>query len=220
MAFRAAKFLAVVVIGLASLSAACASEPARPFNTLKDSQVTALRLQNYEPPPPPPGAGQPGAAAPAQQVPQQIQQWLQAGAQGLEALIPPGMLPPGGLQGMANALPIQPPQPPPEQVPRFHNFRILGQTAVMSPEVKEQLAELFGDEDNFQTQHLGCLYPEMGLSFSAMPNTPPNDVLISFACKQVMPVGFTWPHGNKTGMTSDLVKELTTLVQKIWPVTG
>ena len=202
----ARRLLALTCLGL---TLSCASSPARPFDTLKDSQVSALRLQNYEPP-----EGQQSA----QSLPQQIQQWVQAGAQGLEPLIPPGLLPPGTLQGIANATGQA--MQPPLQTPRFHSFRILGQQGVISPRLKDELAELFGNEDNFQEQHLGCLYPEMGLSFYVTANTTPNDILISFSCKQVAAVTFPWPHGNKTGMTPDMVKELTSLVQQIWPTTG
>ena len=139
----------VLTFGIVLLALGCASTPARPFDTVKDSQVSALRLQNYEPPE--------GQVLGAASLPQQIQQWVQAGAQGLEPLIPPGLLPPGTLQGLANAA-AQTMQPP-LQTPRFHSFRILGQTGVISPRVKEDLAELFGDEDSFTEQHLGCPIP-------------------------------------------------------------
>lgn len=189
-------------------SVACASTPAAPFDTLKHSNVVAYRLQNYEPP----------AAAAAQQgmqipgLPPEIQQWAQQAAPALQQLLPPGLLP--GLIPGANAAPTMPQAP--QQAPRFHNFRILDQVAVVDTKLKEDLAEIFGSEDSFQPQHSNCLYAEMGLSFSGQPGAPPNDVLISFSCNQVQAHNFVWPHGN-TGLTSDTVKELADVVSRLFP---
>jgi len=179
---------------------------APPFDTMKNSNVTAFRLQNYEPPPPAP------TAAPAQPgqipgVPPEIQAWVQQGAQALQQLLPPGLQLPGAPAAAAPA-----PQP---DAPRFHGFRILGQTQLMDPELKEELGELFGDEDSFTNQHAGCGYSEMGLSFSPQPGVQ-NDMLISFSCNQVIARTFAWPHPS-SGMTPDTVKKLTEMVQKIFP---
>lgn len=193
----------------------CASEPAAPFDTLKTSNLTAFRLQNYEPPPPPPGAAPaaPGAAIPG--LPPEIQQWVQQGAQGLQALIPPGLLPPGLIPGAAPA-----PAPAVENIPRFQGFPIRGQTQVMDPELKEQLADLLGDPDSFDNANERCppgvIYAEMGLSFTQGPGAPSNDMLISFSCSKAVSRSFSWPHP-AVGITPDTTKELTEIVQKIWP---
>lgn len=206
---------AFALVGLSAL--ACASSPAAPFDTLKTANVTAFRLQNFEPPPP-----VPGAAAPTPQqgmipgLPPEIVQMAQQALPGLQALIPPGLLPPGMLQGMGQQAQAA---PPPPDAPRFPmtqpNFRILGQAQVMDPDLREQLGKLFGDAGNFQPEHAPCMYAEMGLSFSS--GGPPNDMLISFSCNQVQARSFAWPHPNQ-GLKSDTVKQLDAIVQKIWPV--
>jgi len=200
---------AVAAIG----SVGCASQPAAPFDTLKTSNLTAFRLQNYEPPAAATQAPtQPGAALPG--LPPEIQQWVQQGAQGLQALLPPGLLPPGLTQG-APAIPA-----PAQDVPRFHGFRILGQTQVMDPDLKESLGKLLGNPDSFDNKNARCapgvLYAEMGLSWTQGPGAPVNDVLISFSCSQAVSRSFGWPHP-ATGMTSDTTKQLTDIVQKLWP---
>lgn len=206
--------LLALVLGLGS--AGCASRPAAPFDTLEKSSVSAFRLQNYDPPQP-----AAAAAAPAQQgmipgLPPEIQQWAQQALPGLQQLLPPGLVPPGMLQNM------QPPAaaPPPPDAPRFPqsppNFRILGQTQIIDPDVKDRIAKLLGSEDNFQAQHASCMYAEMGLSFSPAPGAPPNDILISFSCNVVEARGFAWPHPYR-GMKPKTVKELARLVQQIWP---
>lgn len=180
---------------------------APPFDTMKNSNVTAFRLQNYEPPPPAAPAAAPAQPGQIPGVPPEIQAWVQQGAQALQQLLPPGLQLPG-----APAAAAPPPQP---DAPRFHGFRILGQTQLMDPELKEELGELFGDEDSFTNQHAACGYSEMGISFSPQPGVQ-NDMLISFSCNQVIARTFAWPHPN-SGMTGDTVKKLTAMVQKIFP---
>ena len=194
------------------LVAACASGPAAPFDTMKNSQVTVLRLQNYEPPPPAPGLT-PGPGGMIPGLPPEITQWAQQALPGLQQLIPPGLLPPGMLGGAAPTAAA-----PPPDAPRFPmsqpNFRILGQQPIMDPELKEELAEVLGDEDNFDAQHSNCMYAEMGISFQS--GGPPNDLLISFSCNQVEARSFAWPHPYR-GMKPSTVKQLAELVQQIFP---
>lgn len=206
------RFGFLAFVGLSSL--ACASQPAAPFDTLKTSNATAFRLQNYEPPAAAAGAAATTAPGLIPGLPPEVQTWIQQGAQGLQALIPPGLLPPG----------LTPGAPAPAAgeagVPRFHGFRILGQTQIMDPDLKEQLGEILGEEDSFANENARCapgvLYAEMGLSFTQGPGAPANDVLISFSCSQVVSRSFGWPH-RATGMTPDTVKSLTNVVQKLWP---
>lgn len=202
-------------LGLTALSVGCAGKPAAPFDTLKTSNLTAYRLQNYEPPAP--VAAAPGAAAPAAipGVPPEIQNWLQQGAAGLQQLIPPGIQIPG------LALPGAAPLPPAvDTTPRFHTFRILSQTQVIDAELKEELGELLGEKDNFDNTQARCapniFYAEMGLSFGGAPGGQTNDVLISFSCNQVVSRSFSWPHP-ATGMKADTVKSMSEMVQKIFP---
>lgn len=201
-----------VFAGLASVG--CASQPAAPFDTLKTSNLTAFRLQNYEPPPN--VAATPTAPGTLPGVPPEIQSWIQQGAQGLQALIPPGLLPPGLVPGA----PAAAPPPPDATVPRFHGFRILGQTQVIDPELKEQLGKILGDPDSFDNANARCapgvLYAELGFSFTQGPGAPSNDVLVSFSCSQAVSRSFGWPHP-ATGLTPETTKKLTEAVQKLWP---
>lgn len=197
-------------VGLLALASGCAGAPAAPFDTLKTSQTTAFRLQNYEPPAAAAAAAQPGTIP---GLPPEIQQWVQAGAQGLQQLIPPGLLPPG-LLGGAPAAPLQA-QP---DAPRFPmtapNFRILSQTPVMDEGLREDLGKLFGDDSNFDSTQANCMYAEMGLAFSS--NMGNNELLISFSCNRVEARGFAWPHPN-TGMKPNTVKKLSEVVSKLFP---
>jgi hypothetical protein len=188
----------------------CASTPAAPFDQLKTANLTAYRLQNFEPPAATaavPGAA-PGLTIPG--LPAEVQSWITQGAAGLSQLIPPGLLP----GGAASVLPAA------DTTPRFHDFRILSQTQVLDPDLKESLGKLLGDKDSFDNADARCapnvFYAEMGLSFTSAVGSAPNDLLVSFSCNQVVSRSFAWPHP-ATGMKTDTVKKLSDIVQKIWP---
>jgi hypothetical protein len=216
------------LFGCVALSAfctvGCASSPAPPFDSLKSANATAFRLQNYEPPQQPQAAPQqqPGAAGAIPGVPPEIQQWVQQGAAGLQQLIPPGLLPPGLIPPGGAAPAATAPQPTTQQaVPRFPNrpdgFRILSQTQLVDPDLKEDLADLLGDEDSFHNQHASCMYAELGLAWPAVAGGTNNEVLISFSCNQMAAAGgFAWPHP-AVGMTPDTVKELAEIVNNLFP---
>jgi hypothetical protein len=202
------------LLGLLGLG--CASAPAAPFDTLKTANVSAFRLQNYEPPAAVPVMPAAGGIIPG--LPPEITQWAQQALPGLSQLIPPGLLPPGLLQGMsAQPAPVQQQQ----QEIRFPmsqpNFRILGQAQVIDPDLREALGKLLGNPDSFQADHANCMYAEMGLSFTGSLGGAPNDMLISFSCNTVEARSFAWPHPNR-GLKPDTVKQLDALVQKIWPM--
>jgi len=203
-----ASLLGVAVLA-ASTTMGCAGKPAPPFDTLKTANLTAFRLQNFEPP-------QQAAAQPTQPgalpgLPPEISTWVQQGAQGLQALIPPGLLPPGML-GPGQAAPA--PAPMQDTTPRFHGFRILSQTQVIDEDLKAELGKILGNDSNFDNNHAACMYAEMGLSFSS--GGPPNDVLISFSCNQVAAKTFAWPHP-ANGMKAKTVQKLADVVQNLWP---
>ncbi len=203
-------------LAVAALSLGCAGKPAAPFDTLKTSNLTAYRLQNYEAPVAAPGAAAaaPGAVIPG--LPPEIQSWIQQGAAGLQQLIPPGLQIPGMPLPAAAAAAA----PAVDTTPRFHTFRILAQTQVLDADLKESLGELLGEADSFDNTLARCapnvFYAEMGLSFAGGPGMQSNDVLVSFSCNQVVSRSFGWPHPG-TGMTPDTVKELSGFVQKLWP---
>ena len=195
------------------LGIACASAPAAPFDTLKNANATAYRLQNYEPQGAAPVAAAPGAMPAIPGLPPEVQSWIQTGAQSLQQLIPPGLIP--GLPGATAALPAAAPE-----APRFHNYRILSQTQIMDADLREKLGDILGSAKSFDNQYARCapgvIYPEMGLSFTAGPTAQPSDVLISFSCSQVVSRSFAWPHP-ATGMKPETVEALTAAVQKLWP---
>jgi len=192
----------------------CASHPAAPFDTLKNAGATMLRLQNYEPP----AQQQAGAAAlPGlpNLIPPQIQQWAQQAAPALQQLLPPGLLPPGLL-----GTPALPAQQQAQQEFRFHDRRVLGTAQMTDPKLREQLADLLGDEDNFQLEHQPCNYAELGLGWSPQQNMPPYEILISFSCNNIQAAqGFSWPHATGIGMKPKLVEGLTKIVQDLFPTT-
>jgi hypothetical protein len=185
---------------------------------MKTANVIAYRLQNWEPPPTPVTAAPAAAAGAIPGLPPQIQTWIQQGAQGLQQLIPPGLLPPGMVAPPGAPVPTTPTVD--ATVPRFPtdstpNFRILGQQPVMDEELRTKLAKILGDEGSFQAQHGGCLYPEFGLQFVTPPQ-PPNNVLISFSCGQAQGRNFAWPHPY-TGLKDGTVADLREVIAKIFP---
>lgn len=203
------------VLCSASLLALACGSPAAPFDTLKDSSVVAYKLQNFEPPQPAPGAPLPAPGALIPGLPPEIQQWAQQAAPQLQQMIPPGLIPPGLIPGFpAQAAPV--PQP---QAPRFHGFRILEQQQVTSQSLKEELGELLGDPDSFESPKTSSFYAEMGISFSNTPGAPANDVLVSLSCGQMQGHNFVWPHPT-TGMTPETYQELSELVGKLFPAPG
>lgn len=201
---------------LAASALGCASQPAAPFDTLKNANTTLLRLQNYEPPAQQatiPGAS--GVAIPG--IPPEIQQWAQQAAPALQQLLPPGLLPPGLLGGSA-PLPASPQAQ--QQGFRFHNRLVLGTAQVLDQDLREDLGKLLGDEENFQLEHQPCDYAELGMGWFAQPNMPPYEILISFSCNNIKAAqGFAWPHATGIGMKPKLVEGLTQIIQKLFPTT-
>lgn len=196
------------------LVAGCAGQPAAPFDTLKTANVTILRLQNYEPQQNQPAAATPGAAPMIPGIPPEIQQWAQQAAPALQQLLPPGLLPPGLLQ--APTLPAQQQQ----QGFRFHNRLVLGTAQVLDEDLREELAELLGNEDNFQREHQPCSYAELGLGWVTQAGMPPYELLISFSCNNIQAAqGFAWPHATGIGMKPKLVQGLADVIQRLFPTT-
>jgi hypothetical protein len=199
----------------ASVSTFACGAPAAPFDQMKNSNVIVYKLQNFEPPAPVAAVptAVPGLMIPG--IPPEIQAWAQQAAPQLQQMIPPGILPPGLIPGLP-AAPAAPAQP---QAPRFHGFRILEQQQVVSQEAKEDLAELLGDPDSFQSPTTSAFYAEMGIAFSNAPGAPSNDVLISLSCKSMQGHNFVWPHPT-TGITPDTDQKLSELVPKLFPSPG
>jgi hypothetical protein len=198
----------------------CASNPAAPFDTLKNANATMLRLQNYAPAqqqaPAQPAAGAvPGLPG----LPQNLQELAQQAAPLLQQYLPPGLLPPEMLQGAAAAAAALP-QPQPQEF-RFHGRQVLGTAPIVDREAQEELADLLGDEDNFQLEHQPCNLAEFGLGWSGQPGQPNYEVLISFSCNQVIAAqAFAWPHATGIGMKPETWKRLAVLISRIFPTTN
>jgi len=208
----------LVVAGIASLSIGCKGSPAAPFNTLQDSQITVLRLQNYQ---------DPVAAAPAATQPTATTPSLIPGLPGLP--IPPEfqpqvqqaqtmicqMLPPGTPGCTPTGQPTTQPVQVAPNAPMFEGFRIIGQAQVMDPDLREAIIDIFGYDKNFQAAKSPCMFPEFGMSFGGGGAQPPANVLISYACNQVQARNFNWPHPDN-GMKEKTVKSLNEVIQKLF----
>lgn len=212
LAWRSTAGLAVLAC---SASLGCAGHPAAPFDTLKNANTTLLRLQNYEPPAAQVGAVPGVPVIPG--IPPEIAQWAQQAAPALQQLLPPGLLPPGLLGGT----PLLPAAPQAQQQGfRFHNRLVLGTAQVLDQDLREDLAKLLGDEDNFQLEHQPCDYAELGMGWSPQAGMPPYELLISFSCNNIRAAqGFAWPHATGIGMKPKLVEGLTQIIQKLFPTT-
>lgn len=201
------KALSLPVLGmplvtvLALSTAGCGASLAQPFETLKkdNAPMTVFRLQNFEPPAATAGAPQVGGFA----IPPQIQTWITGAAQ----MLPPGLLPPGLIPGTAAAPAAA------AQVPRFHEFRILGSVNVADAKVHQEMMEILGKESNFETPRESCMYAEFGVAVAQL-NQPPADVLISLSCNQVRTFGFVWPHGQNTGLKPETSKKIVEVMKR------
>jgi hypothetical protein len=205
---KTSTFALAAVVAVATVSG-CASTPAVPFDQLKAANLTAYRLQNTETTAAAPAAT-PGAAAPAiPGLPPEMNAWLQQGAAAAAAVLP-GLIP----GAAAAALPAA------DTTPKFHDYRILSQTQVLDPDLKETLGKLLGDKDSFDNTQARCapnvFLADLGLSFTSNSGPTPNDLLISFQCNQIVSRSFAWPHP-ATGMKPDTVKKLAEIVLKIFP---
>jgi hypothetical protein len=191
---------------IAATSSGCASRAA-PFNKLDDASVTILKLQQPAAAAPTPTPGNPLAIpipglTPEQQA--QINQFGQAAVQQLQAL---GVLPPGF------QLPGQTATPPAPAMPMFRNqYAIADQRQVADEDLKEQLLDLFGDEENFNDQRGNCFVPGMAVSFSSPEFPEPQDVVVSLSCNQAVGYGFQWPH-KSSGFTPETHQTLTQVYQ-------
>ena len=207
---KTSTFALAAALTVATVSG-CAGTPAAPFDQLKTANLTAYRLQHATPTGALPGAAATPGAAPGLAIPglpPEMNSWIQQGAAGLSAVLP-GLLP-----GAAAALPAA------DTSPRFHDFRILSQTQVLDPELKETLGKLLGDKDSFDNAQARCapnvFDADLGMSFTSGTGGPPNDLLISFQCNQIVSRRFAWPHP-ATGMTLDTVKKIAEIALKIFP---
>jgi hypothetical protein len=187
----------------------CASTPAKPFDTMPQSQVTVYRLNNAETPAaaqPAPGA-LPGPAGMIPGLPPQVQTWFKGGADGLGGLF-------GGIPGLGGAIPNPAAPPAAQNVPKFHNFSILASQQVTDQDTLKDLSNLLGSDGNFASSQGNCMYPEFGVSFTN--GGPANDLLISHSCRKIQATTFAWPHPN-AGIKPKTAQSLADIWKKIWP---
>ncbi|MBS2019439.1 MAG: hypothetical protein JST00_41640 [Deltaproteobacteria bacterium] len=203
-------FLSLGALTLLSFSTGCSSTLSQPFEAMKQQPITVYRLQNFEPP----AAAAAGAPQMPAGIPPQIQQWLSAGAQ----LLPPGLLPPGLLPGGTPAPTAD------ANVPRFHNFRILGSMAVTDKTQHDDILAMFGKESSFELPRQSCMYAEFGFQIGGaggptVQGAPPAagapaDILVSLSCDQVQMFNYSWPYGTKNGLSDETSRKIVALVQK------
>jgi len=195
---------------VAPLAAGCASRTA-PFDQMDQAQLTVMRLTQPAPPPAA-TAATPGAlpGIPGLPIPPELQaagQQILQGAQAAGLPIPPGLIPGQTAQPTA---PVQP------QLPLWNGLSVVASVPVSSEDMKNDLLDLFGDEDSFQPgANPNCTTaPGMGISM-VRPNQPNVDVLVSFTCTKAMGVGFQWPY--KTDMlTGEAHNKLQVIYQALF----
>lgn len=203
---------AFALVAVGSL-AGCASRAA-PFGDLDDASVTILKLQGQEMAQTPMG---PAAASPFPMLPipgltpeqqAQIQQGLGGLGQQIQSVLPPGLIPPGLIPAPGGAAPA------PANAPRFNGFIIQAQQPLMDEDMKEELLDLFGDEESFSANRGSCFYPGLGIVFQD-PSMPPVELMVSFSCNQAMGNGFRWPH-DQNGLTPESSNTLRIIHERLF----
>jgi hypothetical protein len=196
------------------LAQGCSSTLSQPFQNLKDQPIYAFRLQPFEPPAAAAGAT-PASPFP---IPPQLQQWMTAGAQ----YLPPGLLPPGLLPGGTPA------QPAASNAPRFHNYVIIQQALVSDKKVHDEILDLLGKESNWEIPRVSCQQytPEFAFAVGMPPGGAPGaaapvaavpaEILVSLSCESVQMFNYSWPYGQKTGITADSAKRIYAIVQNVF----
>jgi hypothetical protein len=75
-------------------------------------------------------------------------------------------------------------QPIPEDVPKFHGYRILGQTSLTSPDARETVVStILKAVREWDGGIGGCFQPRHGISVTDTSGT--HDFVICFSCKQI-----------------------------------
>jgi hypothetical protein len=201
----------VVVLGFVTATAAGCASRAAPFDKLDKAQVTIMRLQpKPQTTSPVPGVGGlqiPGLPPELQQMAQQTLDQLQQ-----QGIIPPGLLPPG-----LGGTPGQPPPPQLPPYPRDPQWVIADQRPVVDPDLRDDLLDIFGDEDSFNANRGNCFYPAMAVSFQSPSVPEPVDVVVSFSCNQAVGYGFQWPHP-QSGLAPKTSSKLAGIHQNIFGV--
>jgi hypothetical protein len=169
--------------------------------------MTIMRLGQPPPPPTPVTAAAPGLIP---GLPPDLAKMGEQVLQGAQSILPPGLIPPGLFPGQPATTPIAAPPPP-----MFKAWAIQGQPIQVSDEeTREEILDLFGDEDSFQAERPNCFSPGMGISI-ARSGGAPVDLMISLSCSQVQGDGFQWPY-KANGFTSDTSSRLGKIFEKFF----
>lgn len=211
--FAAFTLLAPSVVGCAARTA--------PFNEMDEASITVLQLQGqYTPPAAVPAPGAPAGGLPqlipGLPVPPELQQMGQQILQGAQQALP-GLIPPGLIPGAQPQPQVTPAQPPPRL---FKNTYVIGAerqltTAPDDEDLRNQILDLFGDEDSFSADRGNCFSPGLGISMVRPTNPVPVDVMVSLSCNQAVGDGFRWPYP-VNGLTAESRQKLSAIYQQLF----
>lgn len=181
-----------------------------PFDELDKAPMTIMRLG--QPPPPPAPVAMPSTGTPLiPGLPPDLQKMGEQVLQGAGQILPPGLIPPGLIPG---AQP-QPTAVPQQQTPMFKAWAIVAPPIQnVDDETREEILDIFGDEDSFQADRPNCFSPGMGISITRN-GQPPVDLMISLSCAQAQGDGFKWPY-KANGFTTDTSDRLSKIFQKFF----
>ncbi|EYF07898.1 hypothetical protein [Chondromyces apiculatus] len=195
----------------------CASRTA-PFNEMDEASITVLRLQ---------GQYTPTAVAtttaatglpqliPGLTIPPELQQMGQQAMQGLQQALP-GLIPPGLIPGQPQTTTPTAVTPP----PLFKNTYVIATsrqltTDAADEELREQILDIFGDEDSFSADKGNCFSPGLAISMQRPTSPVPVELLISLSCNQAVGDGFRWPYPTN-GFTGETKQKLLTIYQQLF----
>lgn len=198
---------ALAILVALPLSAGCASRTA-PFDKLDDAQMTILKLQGdqaaatqAQPTNP---LGQLGIPIPGM-TPEMMQQMMQQGQQQLQQLGLPAL---PGIPGLTQPQQTQP------AAAKFNGYTILGQT-YGDDDLKDEILDLYGDEDSFNMNRGQCFTPGMAVVFTPADGSPNVELMISLSCNQTVGNGFQWPYP-ANGFTPETANKLRNIYMRLW----
>ncbi|MCK6591489.1 MAG: hypothetical protein L6Q76_28385 [Polyangiaceae bacterium] len=174
--------------------------------------MTIMRLGQPPPPPTPVTAVTPGGGL-IPGLPPDLAKLGEQIAQGAQSILPPGLIPPGLIPGQPGGTTTTMPQQAP--VDMFKAWAVIGQRMpVTDEETREEILDIFGDEDSFQSERGNCFSPGMGISISR-GGAAPVDLMVSLSCSQAQGDGFQWPY-KVNGLTSDTSSRLAKIFEKFF----
>lgn len=185
------------------LSTGCAARTA-PFDKLDDAQMTILKLQaDTAATSAVPGLG--SFPIPIPGMTPEMQQQIQTGLGGivpqLQQVIP-------GLPG----IPGLTQQPATQAAPKYNGYLIAGQQ-YGDDDLKDELLDLFGDQENFSPNMGQCFTPGMAVIFTPPDGSPNVEVMISINCNQV--AGNQWPYAER-GMQPEAQNTVRNIYGKLF----